>query len=89
MMANSYDSERLRGDGLTEKDICDSRVAFTNENLITVYVNLINISVDTHQDYVRNRYNDHTARKVRSQIGTDPFGRIHFLRNSLKMFLVL
>ena len=63
MMANSYDSERLRGDGLTEKDICDSRVAFTNENLITVYVNLIIISVDTYQDYVRNRYNYHTVRK--------------------------
>ena len=60
MMANSYDSERLRGEGLPEKDICDSRVAFTNENLITVYVNLINISVDTDQDYVGNRYNDHT-----------------------------
>ena len=26
---------------------------------------------------------------MRSQIRTDPLGRIHFLRNSLKMFLVL
>ena len=61
MMAISYDSERLRGD--RQKDICDYRVACANENLITVYVNLIIISVDTYQDYVRNRYNYHTVRK--------------------------